>query len=258
MRLYSVLTPVDIQVGGVSRRFPTAVTVVRTGSDLAVIDTGFPESSLADRLLELGLDPLDFTLVLNTHYHVDHFGGNYLFRNARKILSRAEYEYQHRWHEDYLTSTDRTRFVMGSFPRLGRREAEKLVEFLDVVKNRYFRDDYFGPMESARFIEDEPPLPGWLELFSTPGHTPHHVSCLLRGPERQAIVAGDLVASRSGYMLGRTNFIEVYTDYPAAQRSMEEIRCRAERPGTLIYPSHEGPFHADDGRPVRDNPLILR
>jgi glyoxylase-like metal-dependent hydrolase (beta-lactamase superfamily II) len=256
MLVYSLLTPVTIELPSAMYRFSTAVTVVRTDSELAVLDTGFPRSGLEYMLHRLGFDPLDFTLVANTHFHVDHFGGNRLFRNARILMSREEYRYQLSWHNSYSAADDRVACVMASFPRLRVREAEKLVSFLDVVKRRYFKGEYFGDLERAVFIEDDPPLPSWLGVMRTPGHTPHHLSYLLKGYETRAIVTGDIIAGRNAYINGKVNFIEVYTDYRTAQLSVASLKTFADRQsGTIICPSHEGPFLASDGGPVTECPF---
>jgi glyoxylase-like metal-dependent hydrolase (beta-lactamase superfamily II) len=257
MTIHSLLTPVEISLDSYIHRFPTAVTVMQSESELVVIDTGFPESDLAVQFHEIGLDPLDVDLVVNTHYHVDHFGGNWLFPKARKLVSRHEYQFQHRWHDAYLSSRDRRGFVMRSFPRLSRRDGEKLVRFLDVVQTRFFSDEHFGPMDRAVYLEDDPKMPDWLEIMHTPGHSPHHLSCRVEGVNASAVVTGDIIAGRSGFMNGRLNFIEVYTDYEAAQASIARIREKTAQGRSLIYPSHEGPFLARDGSPLTDNPFTL-
>lgn len=258
MLIYSLLLPVTIELPAASYRFSTTVTVVCTDSELVVLDTGFPDTKLEKELRRVGLDPLDVTLVANTHFHVDHFGGNRLFKNARILLSRDEHDYQLQWHRSYLAAEDREAFVRASFPRLGRREAVKLVGFLDVVKKRYFKEEYFGDLGHAVFVEDEPVLPGWLQVMKTPGHTPHHLSYVLTGQDSGAIVTGDIIAGRNAYMNGKVNFIEVYTDYRSAQSSIVRLKKRADQwKRTIICPSHELPFHAADGVRVDSRPFEI-
>jgi glyoxylase-like metal-dependent hydrolase (beta-lactamase superfamily II) len=258
MFVYSLLLPVTIELPAASYRFSTTATVVRTDSELVVLDTGFPDTGLEKELHNIGLDPLDVTLVANTHFHVDHFGGNRLFKKARILMSREEHRYQLEWHRFYLAASNREAFVIDSFPRLGEREAVKLVQFLDVVKKRYFKKEYFGDLEHAVFVEDEPTLPDWLQVIKTPGHTPHHLSYVLRGRNAGAIVTGDIIAGRNAYMNGKVNFIEVYTDFERAQLSITSLKLRAKSwPHTIICPSHELPFHAADGVRVVERPFEI-
>ena len=92
MVVSSILTPVVIIGEKYSFRYPVAELVLKTEKDLIIFDTGFPEGNeLADALDTLLLDRDDFTYVFNTHIHIDHYGGNRLFRNARNILSKRDY-----------------------------------------------------------------------------------------------------------------------------------------------------------------------
>jgi glyoxylase-like metal-dependent hydrolase (beta-lactamase superfamily II) len=261
MTVHSLLTTNAIDLKSYSHHFTTAVTVVQGDSALVVIDTGFPEQEAGEGLVHLlgqrGIDPLDVDLVLNTHYHIDHVGGNHLFKNATIVMSGAEYRYQSQWYDDYTESGDRVGFVLKSFPRLNSREAVKLVEFLDVVRSRFVREGTPGYMDRVRFTEEHPPLPEWIEVLHTPGHTPHHLSFRIGESPLSAIVAGDIVAVRGSYLRGKANLIEVYTDYDAAVGSMALIRAKAAELPTIICPSHEEPFYARDGRQVEHNPFTL-
>ena len=98
---------------------------VDTGSERILIETGIGskwspkqeemygiarERSLSDSLRAVvGCNAEDVTIVVNTHLHFDHAGGNTLlddgsvarpaFPNARYFVSRAEYEHAERPHE---------------------------------------------------------------------------------------------------------------------------------------------------------------
>ena len=65
--------------------------VVLGDAHVAVIDTGSPErvERLADGLRQLGLPPGDVSLVLHTHEHFDHVGGNGLFPPSTLIGAHA-------------------------------------------------------------------------------------------------------------------------------------------------------------------------
>ena len=60
------------------RMFPSANMVIVGGSNPVLIDTGFiSERSLTESLiLACGYSPETIQLIINTHYHSDHFGAN--------------------------------------------------------------------------------------------------------------------------------------------------------------------------------------
>jgi glyoxylase-like metal-dependent hydrolase (beta-lactamase superfamily II) len=141
MIVYPLLTPVSIK--GESHRFNffTAETVLQTQRDLIIFDTGFPNGhELAAALRGFSLDPLDFTLVFHTHMHIDHCGGDRLFRNARIVLSREESRFQKQWREGFNMAEDRAGFVLNSFPNLSKQEAGVMSDMLSAIKKIYWDD----------------------------------------------------------------------------------------------------------------------
>ncbi len=72
---------------------------------------------LVDGLREYGLHPQDIDVVMNTHLHFDHCGGNTrvengktiaTFPNARYIVQRGEFE-----HAQKPTERDRASYFLG-------------------------------------------------------------------------------------------------------------------------------------------------
>ena len=257
MHVYPLLLPVVIEETRLPFRFLASATVLRTADELIIFDTGFPYGDdLALRLRELSLDPDDFTYVFNTHYHIDHFGSNRLFKNAVKVLSREEYEFQKAWSGRFLGSRDREGFLSSSFPLLGRRETRMLADFLFVVQEKYFSDDYFGDWERVQYLEDGPLLPDYVRAVHTPGHTPYHRSYIVKGSD-SLVVTGDCIPGKKAFFGKRDNFIQVVTDSDAMRRSTGLIRELASAPGTVVQPSHAEPFMAEDGAPLREKVLHL-
>ena len=119
-----------------------------------------------------GFEPEDIDVMIDSHLHFDHAGGNtYLdaegrvrlsFPNARYIVQRGELEWAHRANE-------RTRAS-------------------------YFDRNYDPVMEAGRLeLVDgiARPLPG-VELRPTPGHTPFHQSIVLRSGGQTACFLADV------------------------------------------------------------------
>lgn len=71
----------------------SSVTLIVSGSRRIVADTGLPgeEEPILCALAELGLEPEDIDVIINTHFHPDHCGNNYLFSRA-EVLTPGEGE----------------------------------------------------------------------------------------------------------------------------------------------------------------------
>lgn len=160
--------------------------LIQRGSDYALIDTGLgtnltphereviwglaPGPRLLDSLADLGLAPEDISLVINTHLHTDHCGGDTIVRNGRLVptFPRARYVVQRREWEDFNNTNERTR---GSY-------ATQLLQPLAES----------GQLE---LLEGETQVAPHLRCIPTPGHTRGHQSILVGEGEKKALHLGD-------------------------------------------------------------------
>ena len=259
MHLYSILVPVVVRQSKYRFKFLSAATVVRTASDLVIFDTGFPDGGdLLKGLGAFGLNPDDFGWVFNTHVHIDHFGGNYRFKNAKKVVSRRDYLFQKRWSEALLKTRNKLSYIERSFPHLPKRDVEKLIDFLVVVQKSHFRERYLGDPDTFLWAEDKPAVPDWIRIFGTPGHTPYHLSFLVRGGESTVIITGDRVPNRGHFFEDQKSFIEVDMNRAQAKESEQRIRRYAEEgENSIICPSHDRPFWYRGGGYLETNPYEL-
>ena len=140
--------------------------VVSHPAGAVVVDTGIGEGQpaiealyrplrnpLAEHLSALRIAPADVVLVINTHLHFDHCGGNRHFPGTPILVQRAEHEAA---QEPAYTVPDWVTFPDARF------------QLLD------------GETEV---------LPG-LTIVPTPGHTPGHQSLVLNTKEGLMIIAG--------------------------------------------------------------------
>ncbi|MES2179231.1 MAG: MBL fold metallo-hydrolase [Gemmatimonadota bacterium] len=133
---------------------------------------GVGPTQLESALAEAGFSPNDVTIVIDSHLHFDHAGGNTTrdeagaivpsFPNARYVVSRGEWEWAH--HTNERTSAS------------------------------YFPHN-FDPIETAGLLElvdnEHHVLPG-IELRHTPGHTPHHLGILITSGSERMFYAADM------------------------------------------------------------------
>ena len=127
---------------------------------------------LEDGLQSLGVNVGDIALMIDTHLHFDHAGGNTFvdgggavgptFPNARYVVQRGEYEWATHTNERTAAS--------------------------------YFPHN-FEPVVAAglyEFVNGETEIWPGIRLIPTPGHTPHHQSVLLESDGAKAFYPADL------------------------------------------------------------------
>jgi glyoxylase-like metal-dependent hydrolase (beta-lactamase superfamily II) len=159
------------------------VTILRRGDRVALFDAGsgsnfMPTAGrLLDNLAEAGIDPEAVTDIVLTHAHPDHIWGvtddfdDLAFPNAGYMISHAEWDF---WSSDDAMS----------------QVAEARQSFVVGAQNRFAA---IG--ERVRFVKPgEEVLPG-VEAVDTAGHTPGHLSYLVRGGGDTMLVAGDALTN---------------------------------------------------------------
>lgn len=129
-------------------------------------------TALEDGLREAGVRPEDVVLVINSHLHFDHAGGNMVLEGAvaRPAFPRARYVVQ---RGEYHFATHTNERTAGS----------------------YFPHNFVPLAEAGRFdfIDGEGEIVSGIRALPTPGHTPHHQSLLLENDGDRAIYFADLV-----------------------------------------------------------------
>ena len=131
------------------------------------------QTLLEDGLREAGIEVGDVRIVINTHLHFDHAGGNTRLR------------------EDGM--------VEPSFPKakyfVKRGELDYALHANERTAASYFERNYM-PLEAAGILElsvRERDIVKGIRVIPTPGHTPFHQSVLLESAGERAIFLGDLV-----------------------------------------------------------------
>jgi glyoxylase-like metal-dependent hydrolase (beta-lactamase superfamily II) len=185
-------------------------------------------TALEDGLRAVGLTPEDIVLVINTHLHFDHAGGNSwrtpggevlpTFPRARYVVQAGEVAYAERANERTAAS--------------------------------YFPPNWAPLVASGQLtvVSGETELLPGVVLRPTPGHTPHHQSVLLTSGGETACFLGDVVPTTHHLPLP---WIMGYDVEPLVTlESKRQLLAEAEASGWLLVFEHDAAVGF--GRVVRD------
>ncbi len=223
------------------------VLVIRTATDVILVDTGIGsrwsakeieifaidrKTDLNGSLAALGIGPEDVTIVINTHLHFDHCGGNTIdvegaaipaFPNARYMVQRKEYEW-------------------AMSPTLRDRAS-------------YHRHNY-EPIEAAgrfAFVDGDDPVADGVSLLRLPGHTPHMQGVFVEGGGQTLFFPSDLLPTAAHLPYA---WVTGYDLEPLVTLKLKtELIAEAARSGWIIVFQHDplrpaGRVRIEGGRPV--------
>ncbi|WP_420860479.1 MBL fold metallo-hydrolase [Algirhabdus cladophorae] len=148
-------------IGTDAAQFFFTPTVVNTGSEVILFDTGLNPAGITNALSSAGYTPADITHVVVTHMHGDHIGGlsgdaGETFTNAAYVTGRKEF--------DAWSKTDNENFAKKVAPL-----AEKMT-----------------------FLEDGQDVRGGITAMEASGHTPGHMTYMLESNGTQLLLMADL------------------------------------------------------------------
>ncbi|MFE4428922.1 MBL fold metallo-hydrolase [Peribacillus butanolivorans] len=174
------------------RKFPSANMTLINDQLPILIDTGFGSDvkETEQLLIEAGVSPEELHLIVNTHYHSDHIGGNFHFQKNYGVTIAA-----HKWEADLINSCD---------PEACSAE---------------WLDQPVEPYRVDKKLSDNDEIPTGsrtLKVLYTPGHTLGHIS--LYEPEDEILICGDLFHKND---IGWLNIFR--EGVSSIQRSMESL-----------------------------------
>jgi len=179
--------------------------LIRTGRKNILVDTGLGDKedakfqemfaveripTLRDSLKMQALALEDIHMVVNTHLHFDHAGGNTVRENGAIVSTfpRAKYFVQRGEYEDAARANERTRAS--------------------------YRRENFTPVahvDQWEFMDGETELVPGVSVVVTEGHTRHHQSIKIESEGQIAFYLGDLIPTVSHLPLP---YIMGYDLYP--------------------------------------------
>jgi len=210
----------------------------RDGARHVVVDTGFSHHDwlLLEGLQRAGVAPAQVTGVINTHYHLDHCGGNFLFPQAWVYGSKLDFDWAVAIYTSVCSGETRREKFREFYPEAGEDEFDRMDEARVLQLLKWMWDPAnLGELARYRWREEQELGLAGLHLISTPGHTPGHLSLRVDGVDGPYLIAGDARPfageEAQGYDMPPHNAAE----FRRSRLLVDEFE------GTLI-PGHDDPF----------------
>lgn len=198
------------------RQFQEVISYLILGQKRALLlDTGMGIASI--RKVVSRLTPLP-VIVLNTHTHADHVGGNAEFSEIWGIEGKYTLGNAKGTDEDWLKDWARPPQICGSLPPGFRADDYKIAPF--TIKH-HVRDGDEIDLGDRK-----------LQVIQSPGHTPD--SICLQDVENKLLFTGD------SYYAGQIYLFVPETDLAAYEHSV--ARLAALKNVALLLPSHNEPI----------------
>jgi glyoxylase-like metal-dependent hydrolase (beta-lactamase superfamily II) len=223
---------------------PDALVLIDTGvgnkesekflSIYGIENAGTPPR-LEDAMRDAGFAPEDVDIVIDTHLHFDHAGGNTYrdaegevqlsFPRARYVVQRGEWEYAH-WDNERVRAS--------------------------------YLPDNFDPVDRAGrfdFVEGEREIIPGIRVVPTPGHVPHHQSVVISSDGETACFLADLIPTAAHLPLP---WIMGYDVEPLVTlESKRGILERARREDWLLVFQHDATVAWGRLDPAESRPTLL-
>lgn len=203
-----------------------------------LVDTGFPQhdSLLLEGLQRAGVRPGEITGVFNTHYHLDHFGGNFLFPQAWVYGSKTDFDWAVSIYESVCGGETRREVFRNFYPEATEAEFDRMDEARVLQLLKWMWDPAsLGSLERYRWSEQHELEVEGLRVVPTPGHTPGHLSLQVDGEEGPYLIVGD---ARPFADDGATG----YDMPPHHHDRFQQSRLLIDRFAGILIPGHDDPF----------------
>jgi glyoxylase-like metal-dependent hydrolase (beta-lactamase superfamily II) len=198
------------------------------------VDNEGDPTRLEDAIRGLGFEPADVDVVVNTHLHFDHAGGNVVarpdgalvpsFSNARYVIQKGEL--------DFASSPN------------------------ERVRASYMSKNYAPLVSGGRVdtVDGSVLLMEGLRLVPTPGHTPFHQSILLESGGEKALFLADLCPTAAHLPLP---WIMGYDLEPLVTLdTKKEIWEKAREEGWILLFQHDATVPWGRLAPDQDQPVL--
>ena len=207
--------------------YPYTCLLINMGSQRVLVDTGMgdlwtPGGMLLDCLQKAGVEPKDINVVILSHAHGDHIGGNtdndgrIIFPNAQWVMAKKEWEF---W-----TNLENLKDLPPFFAEVIKR---KLLILSDRV----------------RLVDGETEILPGIITIPLAGHTPGHLVIAVRSQGQELLYTAD--AMLHPVHLEHPDWCASHwadLDWEGVTRSRLELYARATSKHSLVLAFHFTPF----------------
>ena len=155
--------------------YPYTCLLINNGSQQVLVDTGLgdlwkPNGDLLDRLHEAGVGPGDIDIVIISHAHADHIGGNFdqdgkiTFPNAQWVMAADEWKF---W-----SNLENLKDLPPFYAEIAQR---KLLPLSGRI----------------RLVDEETEITPCVFTLPFPGHTPGHLVIAVRSEGQELLYTAD-------------------------------------------------------------------
>ena len=174
-----------------------------------------PEEEIGPQLRQLGIDPEEVSTVVLTHFHTDHAGGLHHFPNSNVLVHRGDY-----------------RRAQGVSGKLQGYLPHRWPEWFAPTPIP-FEATPVGPFKKSYAVTKA----GDVVIVPTPGHTPGHVSVIVKTDEVSYFLAGDTSYTESLLLAREPDGVS--PKRATALQTIDAILEYAESEPTVYLPSHD-------------------
>ena len=202
--------------------------LLRTASRTILIDTGYGEGpiesiggrrgELMDDLAAKGVNPDEVDTVFISHLHSDHVGWNVLERDGKLVPAFPNARYvAHQADLDHFRRPE----VQEALP----------FPFMDRCVESIVGMGLFDALTEDTDLTPE------VRAVHTPGHTPGHMSVLVRSRGESALIQGDVLVHPAQVTEDDWNCIFDY-DWPLSTQTRRKVLDDVEAQGTPVVSCH--------------------
>ena len=190
-------------------------TVIKDGSNLALIDTGYPKQIeyIKSELEKDGLNINNIKTIILTHQDIDHIG------NVKAILNLVP-------NIEIITYEEEAEYIKGNKTPCKVEYMERNLDKMD-EKGKQFYHFFKTFFENNKISVDKTVKSDdvinngeSMKVIATPGHTPGHMCLYIE--KYKLLIAGDLLISKDGKVT--TTSKELNYDNDVYLKSLDKIK----------------------------------